>query len=211
VQTHPDVLIIPPDPPQMMIKVDQVRRVIETIYFRPGDARERVYIFTDSNFMKEAANSLLKVLEEPPEFATIFLLTENVGELLPTIRSRAMTFTLSALPVEEVEADLAKQHLAVYLNGGWPVPVDSAQIERLWPVRVGRRATETAFTGGEGVYEPRYASQRGALKPFEASAGSDFEVLVRHKSGYHPSSRGSARVWPRARQEAVLPGPPSTR
>src|SRR5579864_3747698 len=110
VQTHPDVLIIPPDPPQMMIKVDQVRRVIETIYFRPGDARERVYIFTDSNFMKEAANSLLKVLEEPPEFATIFLLTENVGELLPTIRSRAMTFTLSALPVEEVEADLARQH-----------------------------------------------------------------------------------------------------
>ena len=36
VQTHPDVLIIPPDPPQMMIKVDQVRHVIETIYYRPG-------------------------------------------------------------------------------------------------------------------------------------------------------------------------------
>ena len=36
VQTHPDVLVIPPDPPQMMIKVDQVRRVIETIYYRPG-------------------------------------------------------------------------------------------------------------------------------------------------------------------------------
>src|SRR6267143_5379441 len=83
IQTHPDVLVIPPDPPQMMIKVDQVRRVIETIYYRPGDAKERVYIFTDSNFMKEAANSLLKILEEPPEFATIFLLTENVGDLLP--------------------------------------------------------------------------------------------------------------------------------
>ena len=90
VQTHPDVLIIPPDPPQMMIKVDQVRRVIETIYYRPAEARERVYIFTDSAFMKEAANSLLKVLEEPPEFATIFLLSENPGELLPTIRSRSM-------------------------------------------------------------------------------------------------------------------------
>src|ERR1700752_4756356 len=46
VQTHPDVLIIPPDPPQLMIKVDQVRRVIETIYFRPVDAQERIYIFT---------------------------------------------------------------------------------------------------------------------------------------------------------------------
>jgi DNA polymerase-3 subunit delta' len=107
VQTHPDVLIIPPDPPQMMIKMDQVRRVIGTIYYRPGDAKERVYIFTDSAFMKEAANSLLKVLEEPPEFATIFLLTENVGELLPTLRSRSMIVSLSALPVEEIETYLA--------------------------------------------------------------------------------------------------------
>jgi DNA polymerase-3 subunit delta' len=110
VQTHPDVLVIPPDPPQMMIKVDQVRRVIEGIHYRPGEAKERVYVFTDSNFMKEAANSLLKVLEEPPEFTTIFLLTENVGELLPTIRSRAMTFTLGALPSEDIEHDLAEQH-----------------------------------------------------------------------------------------------------
>jgi DNA polymerase III subunit delta' len=108
VQTHPDVLVIPPDPPQMMIKVDQVRRVIETIYYRPSEARERVYIFTDSAFMKEAANSLLKVLEEPPEFATIFLLSENPGELLPTIRSRSMTFTLGAVPTEEVDSYLAK-------------------------------------------------------------------------------------------------------
>jgi len=110
IQTHPDVLVVPPDPPQMMIKVDQIRRVIETIYYRPGDAKERVYIFTDSNFMKEAANSLLKILEEPPEFATIFLLTESVGELLPTIRSRAMTFTLGALPAEQIEEDLASHH-----------------------------------------------------------------------------------------------------
>ena len=109
VQTHPDVLIIPPDPPQMMIKVDQVRRVIETIYYRPSEGKERVYIFTDSAFMKEAANSLLKVLEEPPDFATIFLLTENDGELLPTIRSRSMIFPLNALPVEEVEKYLATQ------------------------------------------------------------------------------------------------------
>jgi DNA polymerase III subunit delta' len=108
VQTHPDVLVIPPDPPQMLIKVDQVRRVIETIYYRPGDAKERVYIFTDSAFMKEAANSLLKVLEEPPEFVTIFLLADNPGELLPTIRSRSMTVTLAALPGKDVEEYLAK-------------------------------------------------------------------------------------------------------
>src|SRR5437588_8274560 len=108
VQTHPDVLIIPPDPPQLMIKVDQVRHVIETIYYRPGEARRRVYTFSSSSFMKEAANSLLKVLEEPPEFASIFLLTENPGELLPTIRSRSMTFNLGAVAVTEIESRLAQ-------------------------------------------------------------------------------------------------------
>lgn len=108
VQTHPDVLVIPPDPPQMMIKVDQVRRVIEHIYFRPSEARERVFIFTDAAFMKEAANSLLKVLEEPPEFATIFLLAENAGELLPTIRSRCMVLPLRCLSTEEIEHYLAE-------------------------------------------------------------------------------------------------------
>ena len=53
--------------------------------------------------MKEAANSLLKILEEPPDFATIFLLADNAGELLPTIRSRSMISSLVALSSEEVE------------------------------------------------------------------------------------------------------------
>src|SRR6202045_4794115 len=134
VQTHPDVLVIPPDPPQMMIKVDQVRRVIETIYYRPAEARERVYIFTDSAFMKEAANSLLKVLEEPPEFATIFLLSENAGELLPTIRSRSMIFTLTALPVEEVDRYLAEQ------RPEWKPP-QRALVARLCEGALGRART----------------------------------------------------------------------
>jgi DNA polymerase III subunit delta' len=109
IQSHPEVMVIPPDPPQMLIKIGQVRRVIETIYYKPAEARRRVYIFTDSAFMKEAANSLLKVLEEPPEFATLFLLTTNPGELLPTIRSRSVTFTLSALPLAEIERFLAEK------------------------------------------------------------------------------------------------------
>src|SRR5215469_6768124 len=63
IQTHPDVLVIPPDPPQMMIKVDQVRHVNESIRYKPVEARRRVFIFSTSAFMKEAAHSLLKVLE----------------------------------------------------------------------------------------------------------------------------------------------------
>jgi len=131
VQTHPDVLVIPPDPPQMMIKVDQVRRVIEHIYFRPSEGRERVFIFTDSAFMKEAANSLLKVLEEPPEFATIFLLAENAGELLPTIRSRCMVLPLRCLSTEEIEQYLAKH------RPEWK-PAQRALVARLSEGAVGR-------------------------------------------------------------------------
>ena len=108
VQTHPDVLIIPPDPPQMLVKVDQVRHVIREIYYKPAEGRERVYIFSDAEFMKEAANSLLKILEEPPEFATIFLLTDNPSALLPTIRSRCMHLRLAPVPADEVEHYLAE-------------------------------------------------------------------------------------------------------
>ena len=108
VQTHPDVMIIPPDPPQMLVKVDQVRHVIHEIYYKPAEGRERVYIFSDADFMKEAANSLLKILEEPPEFATIFLLTDNPTALLPTIRSRCMHLRLAPLPATEVEEYLAE-------------------------------------------------------------------------------------------------------
>lgn len=109
VQTHEDVLIVPPDPPQLMIKVDQVRRVIHTLHQRPMAGRRRVYIFTDAPFMKEAANALLKALEEPPAFATLFLLTANPGALLATIRSRCVLFRLSPLPTEEVERYLARE------------------------------------------------------------------------------------------------------
>ena len=109
IQTHPDLLVIPPDPPQLLIKIGQVRNVIQRIYRLPAEAPRSVYIFTSAAFMKEAANSLLKILEEPPEYAHIILLAENPGELLPTIRSRASIFRLGALPPEQIQAALAER------------------------------------------------------------------------------------------------------
>ncbi len=108
VQTHPDILIVPPDPPQLLIKLGQVRQVIHAAWYRPPvEARRAFSIFTSSAFMKEAANSLLKVLEEPPEHTSLVLLTENPQELLPTIRSRSVVHRLGALPVAELDALLA--------------------------------------------------------------------------------------------------------
>jgi DNA polymerase-3 subunit delta' len=59
--------------------------------------------------MKEAANSLLKVLEEPPDHLSLVLLTENPQELLPTIRSRAVVHRLGAIPAAQLEILLAKR------------------------------------------------------------------------------------------------------
>jgi DNA polymerase-3 subunit delta' len=110
IQTHPDVLIVPPDPPQLQIKIGQVRQVIHVAYYRPPvESRRTFTIFTSSAFMREAANSLLKVLEEPPEHTSLILLTENPQELLPTIRSRAVVHRLGALPATELEALLARR------------------------------------------------------------------------------------------------------
>jgi len=180
VQTHPDVLVIPPDPPQMMIKVDQVRHVIGNIYFRPAEARERVYIFTDSAFMKEAANSLLKVLEEPPEFATIFLLAENPGELLPTIRSRSVTFTLGAVGTEEIEGLLAKR------RSDWN-PREQALVARLSEGAIGR-----ALSFDLKTYTTARSQALGLLN--SALRGSDHTELFKMTEGFRPGGEGREKI-----------------
>jgi DNA polymerase-3 subunit delta' len=107
IQPHPDVLILPPDPPQLLIKLGQVRTLIQRAHYLPAEAPRRIFILTAANMMKEAANSLLKILEEPPDSVHIFILAENLGELLPTIRSRCANVRLGALPIEELEMVLA--------------------------------------------------------------------------------------------------------
>ena len=107
IQPHPDVLIVPPDPPQLLIKLGQARTLIQSSHYLPSEAPKKIFILTAASFMKEAANSLLKVLEEPPATVHLILLAENPGELLPTIRSRCAIVRLGALPVEEIEMLLA--------------------------------------------------------------------------------------------------------
>jgi DNA polymerase-3 subunit delta' len=131
VQTHPDVLVLPPDPPQLLIKLGQVRSLTESIYYRPGEGERKIYIFTSTAFMKEAANALLKVLEEPPAYAHIFILAENPGELLPTIRSRCGIVRLGALPTAEIEATLTTR------RPEWK-PAQRALVARLAQGGIGR-------------------------------------------------------------------------
>ena len=132
IQTHPDVLVVPPDPPQLLIKLGQVRQAIHVAFYRPPVEAVRAFtIFTSSAFMKEAANSLLKLLEEPPDHTSIVLLTENPQELLPTIRSRAVVHRLGAIPPSDLESLLADRRPELK-------PRDRTLVARLAQGAVGR-------------------------------------------------------------------------
>lgn len=114
--SHPDLLIIEPD--GSFIKINQIRELKKTLSYPPFEAEHRVVLLTDIETMrKEAANSLLKTLEEPPP-GTVLLLTANDGNrILPTIISRCHTIPFYPLP----RTDLARK-LAVDLD----LPQDEA-------------------------------------------------------------------------------------
>lgn len=57
----------------------------------------------------EAQNALLKILEEPPEYAVFLLLTDNPNKMLPTIRSRCTALNLNALPEETLRSALHRE------------------------------------------------------------------------------------------------------
>jgi DNA polymerase-3 subunit delta' len=180
IQTHPELLIIPPDPPQLLIKLGQVRTVIARIYRRPAQARRAFYIFTASSFMKEAANSLLKILEEPPEHATLILLAENPSELLPTIRSRAGVLRLGALPPAEIDALLAARR---------------PELKPAQRTLVGRLA-EGAAGRALGFDLPAYlASRQDALTILHTSlAEPDYSALFRMTESYRAGAEGAQKT-----------------
>jgi DNA polymerase III subunit delta' len=183
IQTHPDVLIVPPDPPQLLIKLGQVRHVIHAAYYRPPVEAKRAFsIFTSSAFMKEAANSLLKVLEEPPDHTSLVLLTENPQELLPTIRSRAVVHRLGAIPSAELETLLEQRRPELK-------PKERALAARLAEGAVGRALKldlATYVTGRRdalvilhtALREPDYTALFHATETYRAGADGQDKTVV---------------------------------
>lgn len=181
IQTHPDVLIVPPDPPQLMIKLGQVREVIHAAYYRPPVEAKRAFtIFTSSAFMKEAANSLLKVLEEPPSRTSLLLLAENPHELLPTIRSRAVLYRLGPLPEVDIERFLVERRPELR-------PPERALVARLAEGAVGR-----ALSLDLGAY---LASRKDALLVLRTALREpDYSELFRATETFRGGSDGQEKT-----------------
>lgn len=96
---QPDIIWVKHEKPSV-ISVDEIRsQIVNDIDLKPYSSKYKIYIVPDSQLMNpQAQNALLKTLEEPPEYAVIMLLTNNVDKFLPTILSRCIV--LNFKPVE---------------------------------------------------------------------------------------------------------------
>jgi DNA polymerase-3 subunit delta' len=100
---HPDIHHIAPLPDKRDISIDQLREMQHMLSLRPYEAPRKVCIIEPAERMSvNAANSLLKTLEEPPGNALIILLTENAGMLLSTVRSRCQLIRFAPLSPEHI-------------------------------------------------------------------------------------------------------------
>ena len=96
---QPDIIWVTHEKPNV-ISVDEIRtQILNDIELKPYSSRYKIYIVPDAQLMNtQAQNAILKTLEEPPEYAIIMLLTNNVDKFLPTIISRCIV--LNFRPVE---------------------------------------------------------------------------------------------------------------
>jgi DNA polymerase-3 subunit delta' len=124
--THPDFVTFPPDGPLRQISIPQTRLLRESAQYLPHQGSRRVFVIDHVDRANDqAANSLLKTLEEPPDHLVLIMTAENAYDLLPTIRSRAVPFHFARLGEEEMKAfvrgrDLDRPERRIQLSGGSP-------------------------------------------------------------------------------------------
>jgi len=103
--THPDFVTFAPDGPLRQISIPQTRHLKELAQYLPHKGSRRVFLIDHVDRANDqAANSLLKTLEEPPAHLILIMTAENAYDLLPTIRSRAVPFQFAPLSRDEMSA-----------------------------------------------------------------------------------------------------------
>ena len=102
-RNHPDIIYLKREK-EKVIQVGEVRQqIIDDINIKPYYGPYKIYIVEDAHLMNEnAQNALLKTIEEPPEYAIIFLLSENADSFLDTIRSRCIRLDMERLSQETI-------------------------------------------------------------------------------------------------------------
>src|SRR6476660_218366 len=107
-RSHPDLYVLEPLGDQ--IRIDAVRELRRDLHMRPFEAQRRVYLIFGAHMLnEEAADALLKDLEEPPAYAVIVLVADEVGSLPETIRSRCQPVPFRRLSERTVREAIMAQ------------------------------------------------------------------------------------------------------
>jgi DNA polymerase III subunit delta' len=123
---HADLAVVQADSEGGTLKVDQIRETRRMLTLKPYQANYRVALFLRFQEANDnAANALLKTLEEAPSYAVLILTADNPEQLLPTIVSRCEVLRLRPLKIEEVQKALetrgletGKAKLIAHISGG---------------------------------------------------------------------------------------------
>lgn len=100
--TNPDITVIDTGG-KKSIGIDVIRDMLKDVYVRPFESENKVYIITDGSALTvESQNAMLKILEEPPEYAVFIVITASASVLLPTILSRAVKLRFMPLGEEKM-------------------------------------------------------------------------------------------------------------
>ena len=117
--SHPDVVAVSVEDEATQIKIAQIRQLLNTLELQPLEGRNKIFIIDPADLLNaEAANALLKGLEEPPENSFFILITVNVHELLLTVRSRCQVFNFTPLTLDEIRHHGIADELTVRWSQG---------------------------------------------------------------------------------------------
>jgi DNA polymerase III subunit delta' len=148
---HADLLVVERglDPKRRKLRsdivVDDTRAIAGFLRLTPAESQWRVVVVDGADSMNtNAANALLKILEEPPQKALLLLVSDNPGRILPTIRSRCRMLALKPLDESQVEDALERYRPDL-------APAERAALARLAEGSIGR-GLDLAAAGGLGLY-----------------------------------------------------------
>jgi len=109
--THPDVTWLEPEGPGNKIRIEKIRAMKETIALKPSEGRVKFFIIEKAHLLAdEAANSMLKTLEEPPKDSVIILITDDINRVFSTLRSRCQWVLFSASRPEDIRGFLIDRY-----------------------------------------------------------------------------------------------------
>lgn len=108
--TNPDIVYITTED-KKSIGVDAVREMSKDVYIKPFSAEKKVYIIEDGMALTdEAQNAMLKILEEPPEYAVFIIITTSSAKLLPTVLSRCTKVRFTPLSRERMQKYIEEKY-----------------------------------------------------------------------------------------------------